>query len=211
MTGDWYRSTDWASDTRETFFAKLARSRTQRDQYIVIQALTLASEVPEATLELIELYFETRTDDFHDGRAENARMQALMALGRHDDVANSMRAALAFDAANDSLKTGTAMEYITYVVTHRLVDRFKDLEGLLGDTAPHFLMPREGYGWYAAKAVIADHKGAVDEARLFASAALKQADRTTSDLPGHPGLGLVTEKSGALWDWLHGVGRGHTP
>jgi tetratricopeptide (TPR) repeat protein len=199
---DWYRNTTWDDATRDAFLARLARSRTQRDQYIVLQALTLAPVVPEAALELVELYFETRTDDFDDGRAEFARSQALLALGRIDDVADALRKTVALDAANDGLKTGAAQKYAAHVITHRMTDRYAEIDALLGDAPDRFLMPVEGHGWYAARAVIAEFAGDRDQARHYARAALREAARETSDLPGHPKLGLVTDTDSDLQKWL---------
>ena len=52
---DWFRNTDWNAENEKAFFEKLARSRTQRDQYLVIQALTLSKSHPQAALQLIDL------------------------------------------------------------------------------------------------------------------------------------------------------------
>ena len=170
---------------------------------IVLQALTLAPVVPEAALELVELYFETRTDDFDMGDgAEFARSQALLALGRIDDVADALRKTVALDAANDGLKTGAARKYAALVIAHRMTDRYAEIDALLGPEPDRFVMPVEGHGWYAARAVIAEFAGDRDQARHHARAALREAARETSDLPGHPKLGLVTETDSDLQKWL---------
>ena len=83
---EWYRNTDWNEEIEAAFFEKLTRARSQRDQYLVIQALTLSESYPEVTLRLVDHYFETRTDDFHDGRARLAGSQARFALGGYEEA-----------------------------------------------------------------------------------------------------------------------------
>jgi len=38
---DWFRNREWNAEIEKDFLAQLARSRTQSDQYLVIQALTI--------------------------------------------------------------------------------------------------------------------------------------------------------------------------
>jgi hypothetical protein len=59
-SGDWYRNKDWNESIEENFYSKLKRARTQRDQYLVIQALTLADKHPDVTIRLVCVNFESR-------------------------------------------------------------------------------------------------------------------------------------------------------
>ena len=59
---DWYRNKEWNSEIEEFFYMKLKRARTQRYQYIVIQALSLTDNHPDISLRLVDEYFETRED-----------------------------------------------------------------------------------------------------------------------------------------------------
>ncbi len=53
----------------ENFYSKLKRARSQRDQYLAIQALTLADDHPRTSLRLLDEYFVSRKDEFDDVRA----------------------------------------------------------------------------------------------------------------------------------------------
>ncbi len=53
---DWYRNTQWNEEIEKDFFTKLNRSRSKRDQHLVIQALSLTKNYPEVTLQLINHY-----------------------------------------------------------------------------------------------------------------------------------------------------------
>jgi len=82
MSDDWFRNKVWNSRIEEAFFSKLSRARSQRDQYLVIQASTIAAIVPDAALKLVDLYFDTRTDRFQDMPALHAKADALLAMDR---------------------------------------------------------------------------------------------------------------------------------
>lgn len=81
LTDGWYRNERWNPAVQQDFFNRLSRSRTQRDQYLVIQALTIAEAEPEVALRLVELYFETKRSVFEDLRALLASAKAYKSLG----------------------------------------------------------------------------------------------------------------------------------
>jgi len=192
MSEDWYRNTEWGDHTREAFFSKLKRSRSQRDQYLAIQALTLAPHVPDAALELAAHYFETRTGDFDDNRVRLAQARAYCAAGRLDDAADTYRQAALADAANPTFKTNSAVEYARFVVENALSQRYREVAHWMGDTEAEFLLPREGYLWHGIKAAVAADAGNSNEARRHAVLALDYAARKKSSIANHPGLGIVS-------------------
>jgi hypothetical protein len=61
---EWFRNKRWSTEIEQSFFTRLARSRTQRDQNLVIQAVELVDSRPDVALRLIEVYFESRTSRF---------------------------------------------------------------------------------------------------------------------------------------------------
>ncbi len=83
---EWYRNTYWNDEIEAMFFAKLDKARSQRDQYIVLQAFHLSESHPKVALRLIDFYYETRTEDFHDGRADQVRASAQFALGGYAEA-----------------------------------------------------------------------------------------------------------------------------
>ncbi|MGI9394912.1 MAG: hypothetical protein ACR2OY_09720 [Boseongicola sp.] len=191
MSEDWYRNTEWSDKTREAFFAKLKRSRSQRDQYLAIQALTLAPHEPDAALDLATLYFDTRTDDFDDNRVRLAQARAFSAAGRLDDAADTFRQAALADAANPTFKTNSAVEYARFVVENALTHRYREVALWMGDIEAVFLLPREGYLWHGIHAAISADDNNPSEAQRHAGLALDYAARTKSSIPNHPALGLI--------------------
>lgn len=82
MATDWFRQEIWHEEIEKDFFAQLARSRSQRDQYLVIQALTIATRYPMVSIRLIDLYFETKKSSSDDVRALSARADAHLRLAK---------------------------------------------------------------------------------------------------------------------------------
>ncbi len=61
---DWYRNEKWNEEIEEAFFVKLKRSRSQKTQYLKIQAGYLVGNYPEVTLRLIKYARENCPDEF---------------------------------------------------------------------------------------------------------------------------------------------------
>lgn len=97
-SGDWFRNGDWSPQIEADFQARLGRTHSQRDQYLVIQAITIESSHPKAALRLIEQYFATKTSDSHDVRALNARASAYIALGDDENAIRAMKQVLGIES-----------------------------------------------------------------------------------------------------------------
>jgi len=76
MATVWFRQETWDEGIEQDFLARLSRSRSQRDQYLVIQALTIAKTFPSVALRLADHYFETKKDNFEDVRALSTKADA---------------------------------------------------------------------------------------------------------------------------------------
>jgi len=85
MADDWFRNRDWNAPIARRFEEKLHRAR-RKEQYLRIQACTLASSHPMVALELLDRYFGM-TDDFDHAQAYVDKATALKALGRIEEAA----------------------------------------------------------------------------------------------------------------------------
>jgi hypothetical protein len=117
---DWFRNTDWNEEIEADFFARLARSKSQRDQYLVLQAISLSDSHPSVALRLVDLYFETRADDFHDDRARRAVAMAQFAQGGHVAALDAYLAMLGGgDAEDKDLFVGSSIEFAFLAARYR--------------------------------------------------------------------------------------------
>jgi len=109
---DWFRHKTWNTPIEEEFFARLARSRSQRDQYLVIQALTIADAFPAVALKLVDQYFATKKDGFEDVRAFMARAHAYIAQASFAEAVVAMKDVLAVERLRPGHKTTMYVESV---------------------------------------------------------------------------------------------------
>ena len=116
---DWFRNNTWNPRIEKAFFEKLSRARSQRDQYLAIQAGVLAPHKPKIALKLIEQYFETRKDDFHDVRALLAKADAHVALKNEVEAVSAYKEVLEREAVFPNFKTSAFVDFPYLVATRR--------------------------------------------------------------------------------------------
>ncbi len=111
MSTDWFRNAEWNDSIERAFHEKLRRAR-RKEQYLRIQASTLAHSYPEVALKLLDRYFEL-PDDFDHAQAHVDRATALLALGRVADAITAYEAALAREAVFPNLQTQAILTFRT--------------------------------------------------------------------------------------------------
>lgn len=188
---DWYRSTSWSEERREAFLSRLKRARSQRDQYIVIQAAVLVATHPDASLELVDLYFSSRTDSFHDVRALNVRAQSKLQLGDTYGALKAYKEVLALEGASPGFKTNAFVEYPLLVATERVRAEFSTAMSVLIERAADCAFPVQRFMWHGAYALILMETSALEEAKLHARKSLEAASAKASPFRYHRDLGLV--------------------
>ena len=77
---EWFRNTTWNASIERAFDDKLRRAR-RKEQYLRIQACTLARLHPDVALKLLDRYFAL-PNDFDHAQAHVDRATAYLALGR---------------------------------------------------------------------------------------------------------------------------------
>jgi tetratricopeptide (TPR) repeat protein len=196
---DWYRNKEWNTEAKEAFFAKLGRARSSRDQYVVIQAVTLVGSDNPAVLELVEYYFDTRTDDFHDVRAIDARAQALYELGRVSEALADYRLLISLQEDSRVIDTRASVTYPFLVATNQIREEFdRALETLANHPDPG-PFPVQRFMWHAAKALVS---GSSTDARL----AIEAAGEEESGFQYHEQLGLVGDAHNEVIRELRRIG-----
>ena len=157
---DWFRNTDWTDDIEADFFERLGRARSQRDQYIVIQALTLAESHPKVALRLVDLYFETRSDTFDDGRARLAAARARFADGGYEDALDEFEAAIGVQTGGGSMLVASPLQFAFLTARYRSAKHYASALDMLRDLTPperHALEP--AFQYHAASALLLSETG----------------------------------------------------
>ncbi len=184
MDEDWYRNRNWNSKIESKFFEKLNRARSQRDQYLVIQALSLVGKHPEKTLQLVDYYFETRKDNFDDVRALLARTEALLKLKKIDEALEAYHAVLKREDEFSNHQTCAYIDYPYLVATRKIESEYEKALETLNKHVERLAFPLDSFKWYAAKALIENNAD-------YAKKALEAGEVKKSGFRFHQNLGLV--------------------
>ena len=204
MATDWYRQTVWSEETEQVFFARLSRARSQRDQYLVIQALTIAKTAPSVALRLTDHYFETKRDSFEDVRALSAKSDAYLTLGQADLAIEAMKGILAIERERPNHKTTKYVEYPLLVATQRISSDYYEALEVLNERKSDLMFPVDKFKWHAAKSLILHALQRVSDSKEHAALALGAAQAKMSGFRYHQDLGLVGEAHKdtilALWE-----------
>lgn len=192
MSDDWFRNTTWDDAIERAFEEKLRRAR-RKEQYLRIQACTLARSCPEVALKLLDRYFEL-PDDFDHAQGYVDRATALLTLGRVEEALSAYEAALARESEFPNLQTQAYLD-LPYVVANCGIQEWygRALELLLLHES-RLMFPVDRFRWNAARALIAAATGEPDSARIHAERALEAASRDQSGFRYHPSVGLVTSQ-----------------
>lgn len=193
MATDWFRQETWDERIEQDFLARLSRSRSQRDQYLVIQALTIAKTFPAVALRLADHYFETKKDNFEDVRALSAKADAYLALGQTELAIEAMKGILAIERERPNHKTTKYVDYPFLVATQRISSEYHDALLVLDERENDLMFPLDKFKWHAAKSLIHHALRKPIESKKHAALALEAAQARTSGFRYHQDLGLVGE------------------
>jgi tetratricopeptide (TPR) repeat protein len=192
MSDDWFRNTDWNEAISRRFDEKLKRAR-RKEQYLRIQACTLAPTHPVIALELLDRYFKL-PDNFDHAQGFVDRATALRALGRIEEAVASYEAALEREVAFPNLKTEAYLELPYVIATESLRARYDQALAILDEHKDRLTFPVEHFLWHALHALILADSGARAAAVPHAHQALALASVDHCGLRYHPAVGLVRSK-----------------
>jgi len=191
---NWFRQTNWTEQIEREFFAKLSKSRTQRDQYLAIQAMTLADTQPEVALRLVDTYFKTKTTKFDDVRALDARAKANQVLGRVAQSVSAMKEILEAERDHPNFKTNTFTDFPYFVAVNRLSSEYDAALKTLIDREADLAFPINRFKWHAAMSIIHSERDDLTLAKVHAKLAIDAASVVDSGFRYHQDLGLVDER-----------------
>lgn len=203
MADDWYRNVEWNPQIAQRFEERLRRAR-QKEQYLRIQACTLASKHPLVALDLLQRYF-SMSDNFDHAQAHVDRATALKALGRMEAAADAYDAAL----AREREFPNTTQAYLALpvlVATQRLQTRYDRAMAVLDEHVGRRMFPVDYFLWHSARALILSDRGERAAAVPHALSAIEAASRDHSGFRYHPSVGLVTEEQRGLLNQLAALG-----
>jgi tetratricopeptide (TPR) repeat protein len=189
---EWFRNTAWNASIERAFDAKLRRAR-RKEQYLRIQACTLARSHPEVALKLLDRYFAL-PNDFDHAQAHVDRATAYLALGRVADALVAYEDALTRESAFPKLQTEAYIAFPYLVATRAVQEQYARALELLLKYKSRLMFPVDHFRWHTARALIAAAAQDAKTAKLHSQEALEAAAREHSGFRYHPSVGLVTKQ-----------------
>lgn len=196
MSADWFRNTTWNEAVEQSFNEKLHRAR-RKEQYLRIQACTLARSQPDVALRLLDRYFSLK-DDFDHAQAYVDRATALLTLGRINEAVESYSAALAREVEFPNLLTQAYLDLPYLIATRGIREKYSYAMQLLEKHKARLMFPVDHFRWHAACALIAAETHDAVAAKAHAQRALEAAALDHSGFRYHSTIGLVTDQYDGL-------------
>ncbi|ASK68242.1 hypothetical protein CF168_04780 [Shewanella bicestrii] len=200
---DWYRNKEWSEEIESKFFEKLKRAR-RKEQYLRIQACTIASTEPDIALSLLKQYFELN-DDFDHAQAYCDMATAYIAKGELENAINSYGKALERESVFPNLKTDAYILYPLVIVENKLSKLYQSANLVLDEHQERLMFPVDHFRWHAAKAIISAESGNTEEAANHAGQAFDAAQIKKSGFRFHQNLGLVGKEYKGLVNELRAI------
>ena len=184
---EWFRNKTWSTDIAADFDVNLGRAR-RKEQYLRIQASTLAPNRPEIAHALLDRFFKL-PDQFEAAQAHVDRATAYLAQGQVEHALLAYEHALIREEEFPRLKTEAYLELPFLVAIHGLRTRYVSARRLLDEHKGRLMFPVDHFKWNTSQALIASDLS--EEARPYAKAALVASAADHSGFANHAKVGLV--------------------
>jgi tetratricopeptide (TPR) repeat protein len=189
---EWFRNTTWNASVEQAFNDKLHRARRQ-EQYLRIQACTLAGSHPDVALKLLDRYFAL-PNDFDHAQAHVDRATAYLALGRVADALAAYEDALARESVFPKLQTEAYIAFPYLVATRSVREQYARALELLLEHQSRLMFPVDHFRWHTARALIAAAALDPKTAKTHSQQALEAGAREHSGFRHHSSVGLVKKQ-----------------
>lgn len=190
---DWFRNTDWSPEIAGAFQKRLTRARGQRDEYLAIQAMTLAGGHPQAALELSRQFFETRQIPFRDSDVFWTMATAYRRMGDFNAAVEHFLKALDVERQRTNVQGLSRFDLPYMVAVHGLTDWYDTALKIQQEFDLTTPFPMTGFQVQCARALIAADRGQGDAAQEAAAQALELAGQTSNAIGAQDDIGLVGE------------------
>lgn len=202
-TQEWFRRRTWSAADEAEFERKLARARSQRSQYLHIQALTLAETADPA---LAEPAIVLANRLLQEDPGSIFRAEVLCTIARASaikgDIAGTVDAYRhAVEAEGErGVRCCAYLQLEWFVVDRELTELYDEVLRLMDSSMRDgdLVFPAAQYKYFGALALISEALGDAENAARMARKALDAAMKQRSPFDRHPQVGLVGNTSTAV-------------
>lgn len=181
---DWYRQSKWTAEGAALFEEKIGRARSQKSQYLMLQAYHLIDARPDVSLHLLDRAERAADPRYPDPRLGNFRAMAELRLGNIEKVIAAYKQSIAQQEADGGIFTSSLLDYAFTVACFGIEEEFQSALAALEPYPGGSPFPNSDAQAYAAMAMILSEQGNASEAAARAKqalAALQLPDRPLVD------------------------------
>ena len=170
MSEDWYRNRDWTPEIETAFEQRIARSRAQKAQHLMLQGQALIANHPGIAVDLLKRSIALE-NEFHLNQANCYLALARLALGEIEAALQAYEAALEAQLRFRFVRSSAPLDYAFAVAWFGRSERYSAALPMLEAMKPS-VFPGADLQAHAAHALILDQLGRAEDARTSAKAAL---------------------------------------
>jgi tetratricopeptide (TPR) repeat protein len=201
---DWYRRKTWTKTDEEEYFAKLGRARKDgRAQYLRVQAIELIETKNINLLSVAETLLNKILTDYPDNRIEKS--QTYNSLGEiyklredYEKAVEYFKKSLDFEKEFPNVITTAYLNFSETVIRAEKTELYDEVVKLLTEkiNKDNLKFPLQEYIMYSVMTVISEYKGNLEQAKIYADLAERNATTQTNSLwnPQKKKMGIVKER-----------------
>jgi tetratricopeptide (TPR) repeat protein len=201
---DWYRRKTWTKTDEEEYFAKLGKARKDgRAQYLRVQAIELIETRDKTLLSVAETLLNKILTDFPDNRIEKS--QTYNSLGEiyklredYEMALEYFKKSLDFEKEFPSVITSAYLNFSETVVRAEKTELYDEVARILTEKIHKDTLkfPIQEYIMYSVMTVVSEYKGNLEQAKIYADLADKNATTQTNSLwnPQKKKIGIVRDR-----------------
>jgi tetratricopeptide (TPR) repeat protein len=209
MADDWFTKKTWSEADQADFFARLKRTRTphHKANYLWVQARELDNVgLPLEAMTLLDKVLSEFPEPFWLPLVCQLKAEIFVKFGDLDQAIAFYRRALDIERKHPNHRTQAVYDFGKLVTENKMTMLYDEALAVLKEMeTPGTKFPDAVYKINGIFAVVAEHKGQVEEAKKFAQAALDAAVKDKSDFRHHPKFGLVKDKKSKFYETIEAI------
>jgi glutamyl/glutaminyl-tRNA synthetase len=193
---DWYRQESWTDEAASNFEMQLSRTRGQRDEYLRIQAVTLAetnrTENAGPAIQLAKRHLEQQPEGISAAQMHAIMARAHVTLHDNDSALAAYLDAIRLEHARPNVRGCHYLEFAWFVATNCISGLYDEVLKAIANNKDDkdLIFPANQYRYFASLALIAADSDDMTTARRMAKNALKATSVDTGPFWRLPALGI---------------------
>lgn len=194
---DWYRKKEWTPEASREFERQLSRSRSQKSEYLRIQALTLADSLNEesanSAIDLARRFLSLKESGVGVAQMHAAIAKAYSTLGNAPEAIKEYKEALKAELKWPNSRGYHYLDFAWFVVTHEHSSEYEEALLYINSNKQDqdLIFPENQYRYFGALALIAAAQGDMSRAQDMAKNSLSAKTKKRGPFEHLPFLGLV--------------------